>query len=170
MKKIIQQLTRRFRFSYVTGYRRIWRYPLIRPYLNKAEKVYDRIELYFKTHPTARRWAKIVSPPLAFLLLLMIIVWVDTPGNRELRNIQNQVASEVYSADSVLLGRYFLQDRTEVKFEAIAPAIVNALIATEDVRFYQHSGVDYRSLGRVLIKSVLPLPGFQIRCQQKERY
>ena len=155
MKKFIQQLPRRLRFIYVTGYRGIWRYSWIRPYLDKAEKLYGRIELYFKTHPTARRWAKIVSPPLVFLLLLMIIVWTETPGNRELRNIQNQVASEVYSADSVLLGRYFLQDRTEVKFEGIAPAIVNALIATEDVRFYQHSGVDYRSLGRVLIKSIL---------------
>ena len=137
------------------GYRWVWRYPWIRLYLLKAEILYDRIELYFNTHPKARRWAKITSPPLAFLLLLLIIVWFETPGNRELRNIQNQVASEVYSADSVLLGRYFLEDRTEVKYEGIAPAVMDALIATEDIRFYQHGGVDYRSLGRVLIKSIL---------------
>ena len=155
MKKLIQQLTRWLRFISVKAHRWIWKYPWTRPYLERAELLYDRFELYFNTHPKARRWAKITSPPLAFFLLLLIIVWFETPGNRELKNIQNQVASEVYSADSVLLGRYFLQDRTEVKFEDMAPAIVDALIATEDVRFYQHSGVDYRSLGRVLVKSIL---------------
>ena len=152
---MIQQLTRWLRFIHVKAYHWTWTYPWTRPYLQKAESLYERLELYFSTHPKARRWAKILSPPLAFFLLLLIIVWFETPGNRELRNIQNQVASEVYSADSVLLGRYFLQDRTEVRYEDMAPAIVDALIATEDVRFYQHSGVDYRSLGRVLVKSIL---------------
>ncbi len=121
----------------------------------KGERVISTVEIYFDTHPRARRWAKIVTPPAAFLFLLIFLVWVETPGNRELRNIQNQVASEVYSADSVLLGRYFLQDRTEVKYDAIAPAVIDALIATEDIRFYDHSGVDYRSLARVLIKSII---------------
>ncbi|HEY9488524.1 MAG TPA: transglycosylase domain-containing protein, partial [Chryseosolibacter sp.] len=62
---------------------------------------------------------------------------------------------EVYSADSVLLGRYFVQDRTEIKYEDISPHLIKALIATEDIRFYRHSGIDYRSLGRVLIKTIL---------------
>ena len=112
-------------------------------------------KLYFQTHPRARKWAVITGPPLFLFFLFVFFIWIETPGGRELRNIQNQVASEVYSADSVLLGRYFTQDRTEVRYEEIAPAVIDALIATEDVRFYQHSGVDYRSLGRVLIKSIL---------------
>ncbi len=133
-----------------------WRkYPRTRPFLIKANAIIQQIVLYFQTHPRARLGAKIAGPPLAFLFLLLFIVWIETPGNRELRNIQNQVASEIYSADSVLLGRYFLQDRTEVKYEAISPAVIDALVATEDARFYQHSGVDYRSLGRVIVKSII---------------
>lgn len=56
------------------------------------------------------------------------------------------VSSELYTADSVLIGRYFQEDRDPVAFDSISPAILDALIATEDVRFYQHSGVDFRGL------------------------
>lgn len=130
----------------------------LKPYLDWLKERNDRFDLYFKTHPGKRKWvlsiAFITGPPFSVLLMLLFVVWFETPSRRELRTIQNQVASEVYSADSVLLGRYFIQDRTEIKFEEIAPAVVDALIATEDVRFYQHSGVDYRSLGRVLVKSI----------------
>ncbi|MFD2599102.1 transglycosylase domain-containing protein [Sphingobacterium corticis] len=52
------------------------------------------------------------------------------------------VSSELYTADSVLIGRYFREDRDPVPFDSISPSILNALIATEDVRFYKHSGVD----------------------------
>ncbi len=155
MHKYFDKVSRRLLYFFVSLYRWVWKYPKVRPYVLKAEQFLHRIELYFDTHPTARKWAKILVPPSAFILLLIFLIWVETPGNRELRNIQNQVASEIYSADSVLLGRYFLQDRTEVKYDAIAPSVIDALIATEDIRFYSHSGVDYRSLARVLIKSII---------------
>jgi len=159
MLKFLNQIIDRVRNGFVSLplflFRKAWRYPKLRPYLLKADDVLSKIKLYFDTHPLARRWAKIIAPPLAFLFLLAFLIWIETPGNKELRNIQNQVASEVYSADSVLLGRYFLQDRTEVKYDAIAPAVIDALISTEDIRFYEHGGVDYRSLGRVLVKSII---------------
>lgn len=96
----------------------------------------------------------VFGPLCSVLFLVLFVVWIESPGRRDLRNIQNQVASEVYSADSVLLGRYFLQDRTEIKYDDVAPVVIAALIATEDVRFYEHNGIDYRSLGRVLVKSI----------------
>ena len=77
------------------------------------------------------------------------------PSSADLKALQNHVASEVYSADSVLLGRYFLQDRTHVDYEKISPSVIKALVATEDVRFYQHKGVDPRSLARVVVKTLL---------------
>lgn len=77
------------------------------------------------------------------------------PTKDELKNIRNYTASEVYSADKVLLGRYFIQNRTNVGFGEISPLIVHALVATEDARFYKHEGVDTRSLLRVLFKTVL---------------
>ncbi|HBK88330.1 MAG TPA: penicillin-binding protein [Cytophagales bacterium] len=134
---------------------RLWRYPKLRPALVWIRKHAHNLRIYFKTHPKARLASWIVGPPGFFLLFLMFIVWIETPGNRALRNIQNQVASEVYTSDSVLIGRYFIQDRTEVSYENISPAVIDALIATEDNRFYTHEGIDYRSLGRVLVKSIL---------------
>jgi penicillin-binding protein 1A len=115
---------------------------------------YRRLAAYFKTHPRARRRAIIFGPPGVFIFILLLVLWIETPSRTELRNIQNQVASEVYSADSVLLGRYFIQDRTEIKYDEIAPELISALIATEDARFYEHEGIDFLSLGRVVVKSI----------------
>jgi len=109
---------------------------------------------YLKTHPKQRKWTIAASVILGPPLLFLFVVWIEIPGKRALRNSQNQVASEIYSADSVLLGRYYIQDRTEVEYKDISPVVLDALIATEDIRFYDHSGIDYRSLGRVLIKSI----------------
>ncbi|RIJ42315.1 penicillin-binding protein 1A [Pontibacter oryzae] len=98
-----------------------------------------------------------------FGLLLLVLFYFAVyagflggmPSTRELKSVHNNTASEVYSADGVLLGRYYIQDRTNVKYENISPAAIHALIATEDARFYEHSGVDARSLGRVFVKSLL---------------
>ncbi len=77
------------------------------------------------------------------------------PGSDELRQVENPVASEVYSADSVLLGRYFVQERSDVSYNQLPDGLIRALIATEDTRFYRHNGVDTKSFFRVLVKSVL---------------
>ena len=126
-------------------------YVSVVPYIKEK---YQRTKFYYQTHPRERRWSIIAAIFLGPPLLFLIVVWIEIPGKKELRNIQNQVASEVYSADSVLLGRYYLQDRTEVAFNDISPTVMDALIATEDVRFYEHGGIDYTSLGRVLVKSI----------------
>lgn len=73
----------------------------------------------------------------------------------ELQAIKNPVASEVYSSDGQLLGKYYQENRTNVKFAGISSHVVNALVATEDARFYQHKGVDTKSVFRVLIKTIL---------------
>jgi penicillin-binding protein 1A len=149
MLAFIQDFRRKLRYFYHLALRNI------RPVVRVIRTPFDRIILYFKNHPKARRWTLILGPPSLLVLLLLMVVWIETPSNRELRNIKNQVASEVFSADSVLLGRYYTQDRTEVRYESIAPVVFDALLATEDIRFYQHEGVDYISLGRVLVKSII---------------
>lgn len=77
------------------------------------------------------------------------------PSFKVLDNPRNDLASEVYSADGVLLGKYFKENRSPVSYDEISPNLINALLATEDVRFEKHSGVDPRSVGRVIIKSIL---------------
>jgi len=121
----------------------------------RFQKFLRGCSVYFQRHPFVK-YASMGASFIAVLLVLFIsFVLSETPSKTELTSIRNAVASEIYSADSVLLGRYFIQDRTEVKFEDISPALINALIATEDIRFYNHGGIDFRSLGRVLVKSIL---------------
>jgi len=96
-----------------------------------------------------------------FLLMAFFIflVWAGLfgriPDKEDLRSISHQEATEVYSSDSVLLGRYYLQERSTVPSAQISTELKEALIATEDVRFYDHHGIDTRSMLRVVIKSIL---------------
>ncbi|MCJ8211166.1 penicillin-binding protein [Mucilaginibacter sp. RS28] len=65
-----------------------------------------------------------------------------SPDMQDIKNPTMSVASEVYSADGKLLGRYYKENRSPVEFKDISPNLINALVATEDVRFYKHNGVD----------------------------
>jgi penicillin-binding protein 1A len=116
---------------------------------------YSQLNQYYKTNPKQKKWSIIAACVFGPPLLFLFVVWIEIPSRNKLRNIRNQLPSEVYSADSVLLGRYYIQDRTEVPYDKIAPIAIQALIATEDVRFYQHGGIDYESLGRVLVRSIM---------------
>ncbi len=92
-------------------------------------------------------------------LLFIALVWLEVfgplPDDKKLAEIENANATLVYSADSVLLGQFFAENRTNVSFSSLPPHLVNALVATEDARFFAHEGVDLRSLLRVLVKSIL---------------
>jgi penicillin-binding protein 1A len=74
------------------------------------------------------------------------------PTLTELENIESSLASEVYSCDSVVMRKFFYKEnRTYVPYEQISPNVITALVATEDERFYSHSGIDIRGLFRVAI-------------------
>lgn len=79
------------------------------------------------------------------------------PPVEELKNPQDRFASVVYSSDGEELGRYFRNtgNRVYADFDEISPAVVDALIATEDARFFSHSGIDLRAIGRVAVKTML---------------
>ena len=66
------------------------------------------------------------------------------PDWNDLENPKHELASEVYSSDGVLLGKYYRENRSPVKFAQISPNVLNALIYTEDMRFYDHSGIDFK--------------------------
>jgi penicillin-binding protein 1A len=101
----------------------------------------------------------IVSVPAVLLLTLFILISADKlgplPSFEELENPDNNLAAEVYSEDNVLLGKFYIQNRTWTDYENISPYVVDALIATEDIRFYRHSGIDFRGLARVLVKTII---------------
>lgn len=94
---------------------------------------------------------------LAFLLFLIVYVGFmgPVPSSEELQQIKNPVSTEVYASDGRLLGRYYVENRSNVSFKQISPNVINALIATEDSRFYHHRGIDEIALLRVFLKSVM---------------
>ncbi len=77
------------------------------------------------------------------------------PTFEDLENPASSLSSEIISSDQQVLGSYYIENRTNVEFNDLSPYLVQALVATEDSRFYSHSGVDLRSLGRVFFRSIL---------------
>lgn len=100
----------------------------------------------WKRSRTALVWAgRAIGLVMAALLALQLnVFWLfgSSPSLSSIANPDLAVASEVWSADSVLLGRYWVEDRIPVARDQVPQILVDALISTEDARFYQHSGVD----------------------------
>lgn len=90
---------------------------------------------------------------LAFVILLFVCanfgLFGKMPSVQELENPEADLASEIISADGLLMGKFYRENRSEVKYQEISPNAINALIATEDERFYEHSGIDAQALARV---------------------
>ncbi len=77
------------------------------------------------------------------------------PSFADLENPRSSLATDVYSADGQILGKFYVENRSQVDFEDLSPHLVHALVDTEDERFYEHSGIDIRSLFRVLVKTAV---------------
>tara|TARA_A100001037_G_C15146643_1_gene636623 strand:- start:1660 stop:3915 length:2256 start_codon:yes stop_codon:yes gene_type:complete len=98
-------------------------------------------------------WTTVLAP---FLVLFTLILLAKTeffgelPSFDQLENPKNNLATEIISHDGVVLGKYFFENRSRVKYQEIPQDLVNALVATEDVRFYNHSGIDARALLRAV--------------------
>ncbi len=81
---------------------------------------------------------------LLFFGSVRLGIFGKLPSFEELENPDSNLASEIYSADSVLIGKYFSSNRSNVSFNELSPWLEKALIATEDQRFYEHSGIDFK--------------------------
>lgn len=93
-----------------------------------------------------------LSGIVVFLLFLFLVdinfLWLfgKSPSMSAIGNPNQNAASEIISADGVLIGKYFNENRKPVKFEEISPILIETLIATEDERFYQHFGIDFQGV------------------------
>ena len=90
-----------------------------------------------------------------FYLSIYFGWWGKIPGKAELKNLKQNEATEIFSAEGKLIGKYFIFDRQPVLYDELPQHLIDALIATEDVRYYEHSGIDNRSLMRVFVKTIL---------------
>ena len=102
-------------------------------------------------------WVLVAMPVLAiFGAVLWIWIGADIPSFEELENPQSNLATQVIADDDrTVLSTFHIENRSYVTYDELSPNLINALIATEDVRFYEHSGIDMKSLGRVIVKTLL---------------
>ncbi len=92
---------------------------------------------------------------ISLRLIVKISAIGHVPSLSQIRQIQNPLTSEIYSADGKLIGSFYKENRSYLESEDVNDYFRDALITTEDVRFYEHNGVDKRSLARVLVKTLL---------------
>jgi penicillin-binding protein 1A len=109
-----------------------------------------------------RMWEVIIAAILATIILPGLFIgplyrgpFRHMPGRKELLNYRNATASKVLSAEGELIGKFYSENRTNVSYRQIPSYLIDALVATEDARFFEHKGVDSRSLARVLFKTIL---------------
>ena len=119
-----------------------------------TKKILERLQT-----PKAVRWFWIVlCAPVALILLLLLLTRLGAFGKlptfEELENPKSNLATEIYSDDGEMIGSFFIQNRSYVDYNELSPALVAALISTEDMRFYSHSGIDFISLARVAVKTL----------------
>jgi penicillin-binding protein 1A len=104
------------------------------------------------TNSDVQRFTKIFwKTILGFFLFFVVIILAtsfglfgELPSFRDLENPKSNQASIIYTADKTELGNYFVQNRSNVRYQDISPNVINALISTEDVRFKEHSGIDFK--------------------------
>src|SRR5690606_15135204 len=80
----------------------------------------------------------------SFIFCVAVGLFGKLPTFRDQENRKSNLASEVISDDGKVLGTYYVQNRSKVSYDQLSPHLIQALIATEDKRFYRHSGIDYR--------------------------
>ena len=105
------------------------------------------------SHRTALKcfWALVVAIPVFTILFFAGLSFTDLPSVVELENPKNNEASRILASDESVLGRYYLENRVMIDFDELSPELEKALVATEDERYYEHSGIDYRAIGRAVV-------------------
>ena len=121
---------------------------------------------WYKSLYKGRPWyiktvVAIASLIVAFFLYLGAVdtnfLWLfgKSPSMATIKNKRPSQASEIYSADNVMIGKYFSENRTPVKFEEVNPVFWKALVDTEDERFFSHHGIDYTAFAAVAKEYIL---------------
>ena len=90
-----------------------------------------------------------------FIILLSVGVFGSLPSFEELENPQSSLSTQIISSDGELLGRFYRENRTNATFQEIPTHLIDALVSTEDRRYYDHSGIDAKGVMRVIFKTLI---------------
>ena len=99
-------------------------------------------------------WVFILSIPVSIIIILLLVkmeTFGELPSTEEIVNPKSYLATEILSSDGNQIGTFFHENRVHVEYHDLPSNLIKALIATEDERFLEHSGIDFRSLGRAFI-------------------
>ena len=110
------------------------------------------------TQKKISRWFWIlITLPVALLLvaLLLVALFAKIPSFEQIENPDSNLATLLISEDGKIINTYHIENRSYVTYDQIPKHVIDAAIATEDARFYRHSGIDFRGLGRVVFKTLL---------------
>ena len=100
-------------------------------------------------------WLLAIAGILTVIILFVALSFSDLPSVEQLENPKSELATQIFASDHTVLGRYYTENRVPVTYDELSPYLVNALIATEDERYYEHAGIDFPALGRVLVKTII---------------
>ncbi len=101
-------------------------------------------------------WIVGLGPFIALILFILFVgLFAQIPSFEELENPKSNLATQLISEDGEIINTYHIENRSYVKFSDLSPNLVNAALATEDIRFYRHCGIDFRGLARVAVKTVM---------------
>ncbi|GAB5555383.1 MAG: hypothetical protein Sapg2KO_49740 [Saprospiraceae bacterium] len=100
-------------------------------------------------------WRLFFAGLIALILLFVGLSFTDLPSVKQLENPKSEVATQLYAANGEVIGRYYTENRVPVSFNQLDEDITNALVATEDERYYRHTGIDFQALGRAVVKTFL---------------
>ncbi|PHI19049.1 peptidoglycan glycosyltransferase [Lewinellaceae bacterium SD302] len=98
-------------------------------------------------------WRGVAAAIVLGIGLFVLLAFDDLPSVEELENPQNNEATQIMGADGTLLGRYYTENRVMVDFADLGIELPRALVATEDERYFEHSGIDWYALGRAIVKT-----------------
>jgi penicillin-binding protein 1A len=107
---------------------------------------------------TLNFWKLVAGVFFLFVLLFMAVAFQlfgKLPSFRDLENPKSNLASVIFSEDKQELGTYYVQNRSNVSYSELSPNVVHALIATEDTRFYDHSGIDFRRVFSIILYNLI---------------
>ncbi len=102
-------------------------------------------------------WTAVLVPTIIIVTVIAATalgIFGQLPSFEDLENPKSNLATEIISEDGIVLGSFYVQNRSYVDYEELSPSLVEALVATEDSRFYSHSGIDFISLARVGVKTL----------------
>lgn len=100
-------------------------------------------------------WRLLFLGIVGFFLVFFALSFTNLPSVTELENPKSNEASLVLGDNGDVIGRYYTENRVRVPFDSLSPYLEQALLATEDERFYSHSGIDFEALGRAVVKTML---------------